>query len=207
MERGNTKRDMAVSLTKGVIGALPYVGPLVAEVVGTLIPNQRLERIEDFLKILEEKIVAAEKEKIQARFKSEEFIDLFEDSIQQAARALSDERKQYLASLVKNSLTSEKIKYIKMKRLLSLLNNLNDFEILYLSYKSLSVREGHEFYAKHKELFTVPSPHTMSPDEEFEKLAIYESHENNLLNLGLLKPDMKASMLGRMLLQVIDLEK
>ena len=44
------KRDIAITLTKGVVGATPWVGSLVAGVIDTLIPNQRVDRIVDYFR-------------------------------------------------------------------------------------------------------------------------------------------------------------
>ena len=54
-------------LGKGLVGAIPFVGPLVAEIVGAVIPNQRIERIESLLKILESKITDEDKPKIEKK--------------------------------------------------------------------------------------------------------------------------------------------
>ena len=54
MNTENTKKDYAVSIGKGILGAIPIVGPLMAETVGSIIPNQRIDRINDFLLKLEE---------------------------------------------------------------------------------------------------------------------------------------------------------
>ena len=44
-ELGNTSIDIITSLAKGTVGAVPFVGSLVAEIVGNIIPNQRVDRI------------------------------------------------------------------------------------------------------------------------------------------------------------------
>ena len=49
-------KDLATIFGKGLVGAIPFVGPLAAEIVGSIIPNQRIDRIETFLKMLESKI-------------------------------------------------------------------------------------------------------------------------------------------------------
>ena len=59
------KKDLAVSLTKGALGAIPFVGGLVAEAVGTLIPNQRVERIADLLASLESMVSEMEQERVK----------------------------------------------------------------------------------------------------------------------------------------------
>jgi len=35
------KTDIATILSKGLVGAIPFIGPLAAEIVGAIIPNQR----------------------------------------------------------------------------------------------------------------------------------------------------------------------
>ena len=94
------KTDLAVSLGKGILGAIPIVGPLMAEIVGHVIPNQRLDRLERFLRILEMKVGDVEQGKLKERFAKEEFVDLLEDGMLHASRALSDERKSYIASII-----------------------------------------------------------------------------------------------------------
>ena len=105
MEQKNRSVDLRVRLYKGIIGVFPVIGPLAAEVVDTLIPNQRLDRIEDFLQKLDEKINELELSSIESSFRAPEFIDLFEDGMYQAARSLSDKKKEYIACILKNSLT------------------------------------------------------------------------------------------------------
>jgi hypothetical protein len=43
MSVGVTPVDIRTALYKGIIGAFPVVGPLAAEAIGNLIPNQRLD--------------------------------------------------------------------------------------------------------------------------------------------------------------------
>jgi hypothetical protein len=136
--------DIAAIIGKGLLGAIPFVGPLAAEIVGAIIPNQRIDRIETVLRLLETKISEEDKEKVKQRIVSPESVDLIEDGFVQASRALSEERKEYIASLLKNSLTDDQLKHIEYKRLLSILGELNDLEVLIL--KSLT------FYTEKKEV-------------------------------------------------------
>ena len=57
---GTNKIDIAVAIGKGVVGAAPLVGPLIAEVLSVLIPNQRIDRITRLIKKLDEKVAALE---------------------------------------------------------------------------------------------------------------------------------------------------
>src|SRR5262245_41856645 len=108
----NNKRDKLTLAAKGIVGAIPVVGALAAEIVGAIIPNQRLDRIARFLELLAEKVAHLEESSIAAKMRTEEFIDLFEDGMIQASRAMSDERKQHLASLFQNALENETLDHL-----------------------------------------------------------------------------------------------
>lgn len=184
------KADIAAILGKGLVGAIPFVGPLAAEIVGTTIPNQRIDRIESLLRLLESKILEDEKEKVKQRIVSPEYVDLMEDGFWQAARALSEERKDYIASLLKNSLTDDELRYIEYKRVMSILGELNDLEILILKSTSM-YRRGEEykkFWDVHGDALELPSVVFGETTEEgIDKRAIYGAHTLHLINLGLLR--------------------
>lgn len=197
----STKRtDIAAIIGKGVLGAIPFVGPLAAEIVGVLIPNQRIDRIESLLKLLESKIPEVDRAKVERNIYSQESIDLIEDGFIQASRALSEERKEYIASLLKNSLTEDEIKHIEYKRLLSMLGELNDLEVLILKSKTMhsDQPENKEFWEVHKNVLTSPMAHIGSSLEEIDKHTIYQTHKLHLANLGLLKPRFKKTKRGEL---------
>ena len=81
-----TRRYQGIALTKGVLGAIPFVGSFVAEVVGQIIPEQRTERLESFVRLLGERLSVIEKDDLGARFRQPENVDLFEEGAIQAAR-------------------------------------------------------------------------------------------------------------------------
>jgi len=192
--------DIAAIIGKGLLGAIPFVGPLAAEIVGAVIPNQRIDRIESLLKLLESKITEADRAKVEQNIYSPESIDLIEDGFIQASRAISEERKEYIASLLKNSLTDDEVKHIEYKRLLSTLGELNDLEVLIL--KSQTMYRGHpeyqEFWEAHKCALTAPIAHMGSSQDEIDKHTIYQTHKLHLANLGLLKPRFKKPKRGEL---------
>lgn len=185
----NKDSNLTTIIAKGLLGGIPFVGPLAAEVVGSLIPNQRIDRIESFLRKLEAKINEEDKDNIMERIKNPESIDLLEDSFIQASRALSEERKDYIASLLKNSLTDEKLKYIEYKKLLILLGDLNDIEILMLKLYVLKRNspEYNEFLKLHRSTLAFRAPSRDSSQEEKDKYTVYQTHSRHLLSIGLLK--------------------
>ena len=224
------KADVVATIGKGLVGAIPFVGPLAAEIVGTIIPNQRIDRIESTLRLLESKILESDKEKVKQRIVTPEYVDLMEDGFWQTVRALSEERKDYIASLLKNSLTDDELKCIEYKRLIFILGELNDIEILILKSKSMErgTREYQEFYDAQKNSIAWLIPiDSGATQEEKDRYAIYKTYNLHLTNLGLLKGRFKTlrkgdlpefdqetgmikatsygiTMLGRLLLRSID---
>ena len=183
----NKMSDIAVILGKVGISSIPTVGPLVAEIIGNLIPDLRFKRIFSLLEALESKIDPEEKEKIEARMLEEKSVDLMEDGFLQAARALSEERIEHIASLLKNSLTDEDLERSAYKRLLFLLGEINDGEVIILKSYSMYGTEQQEFWENHREVLTAPVVYLGASQEEVDKNAIYETYKMNLTHLGLLR--------------------
>ena len=44
----NTKTDSDIYLLKSIFGTIPFAGSILSEVVGQIIPNQRLDRIRTY---------------------------------------------------------------------------------------------------------------------------------------------------------------
>jgi hypothetical protein len=197
-DEGNSKVDIAVAIGKGVVGSLPFIGPLVAEVVGTIIPNQRIDRIERFVKKLDEKVKSLDREDVEERFASLEFVDLLEDGMYQAAQTLSDERLDYISSLLKNGLADDELRHIELKRLLSLLDEINDAEVVILraqAYHSESDPET-SFRERHQNVLKIRAAHKESSQREVDEAAIYSNFKNHLERLGLLRPRFKRPRRG-----------
>jgi hypothetical protein len=45
--------DYVTSAAQGILGAIPFAGSLLAELAGTVIPNQQIDRIAKFAEVLE----------------------------------------------------------------------------------------------------------------------------------------------------------
>jgi hypothetical protein len=190
----NRRTDLLVSTAKGLAGAIPLIGTMVGEVIDNLIPDQRQDRIIKFCRVLNEKLSNLEEKQsnveiwqkeLEERFKEEAFIDLFEDGLYQAVRALTDERKEYIAAILKNGLSQDKLNYIQQKKLLNLLEQLNDVEIIWLQDHALA--HSNEFFEKHQNVL-MPANNTIgSHQKEQDKHLIQKSYKAHLVNLGLLK--------------------
>ena len=192
--------DALVAYTKGGLGAIPYFGTLFGEVASQIIPNQRIDRISKFVIILESKLKKLQftVEELKQKIQKEEYVNLFEEGVWQAARSSSQERKEYISSLLTNSLTDEAINEIQQGVLLSLLGDLNDNEVIILFGSSMRVRLGREseFQKKHENVLMKPLVHMSSPQEELDIAAVYETYRGKLVNLNLLKRDFKKPKKG-----------
>jgi len=193
------KKKYAVSIGKGILGAIPIVGPLIAETVGSIIPNQRIDRINDFLLKLEEKIKDIDQEQTKLRFKSEEFIDILEEGMLQAAKSLTKERKEYIASLVANGIKDEDIEHVQKKLILNLLNELNDAEIIILQSYGLPPGEEKEFFEQHKEILMPPPPALRNQDPSLiDDRTLFDAQKSHLARLNLITPTYKKTKKGEL---------
>jgi hypothetical protein len=188
MTLDTNKTDYAVSITKGILGAIPVVGPLAAEVIGNLIPNQRIDRIKRLLNILEEKVKELDKERLDNEFRKEEFIDLLEDGFYQAARALSKDRLEQISNLIANGLKEEDADYIRYKKFLSLLASLNDIEVMFLIMYGRFEMHDNSYMEKHIDVLRLKPATLGSSQEDIEKSIVQETYKSHLAELGLVRP-------------------
>jgi outer membrane murein-binding lipoprotein Lpp len=181
--------DYFTSAIKSIFGAAPYVGSLFSELAGTVIPNQRVDRIASFVEKLDKKVANLEKEFLMSQLSNKYFSDLLEESLHHVVRAITDERREYIANLISNSLSLQDIQYIESKHLLRILGELNDIEIIWLNHHQ-RISHGHdrEFYNKHLVVLEPVFVSMADPPLVHNKEAIQNSYKEHLSRLGLLKP-------------------
>jgi hypothetical protein len=196
-------------------GAISLVGPFAAEAFNLLIPNQRQKRVEELLTILSANICSMDKKAVEQRFNSPEFLDIFEDCVHQAVRATSQERLEYLASVLERSLSTEKIQHLKTKRLLSILSELNDIEVIILQSYNYEGCKNDEFKEKHEQIFKNDKWVQDVSESCREDYSMFLNYENHLISLGLIGPkDTRKNIhqtyltpYGGMLLKLVGVEK
>src|SRR2546423_3740006 len=178
MDLDTNRSDIATAFFKGLVNSAPFVGPFLAEAMGIAIPNQKLDRLITFARVLDDKIKYLKEDTVKLKMETEEFMDLLEDSLIQASRAMTDERRGYIAALLKNSITNEALSHIEEKKLLTLLSELNDAEILTLKFHSLSADGRRKFAALHKDLFAPIDRSLGAPEENMDRAALRDSYRN-----------------------------
>ncbi len=189
--------DRITSLAKGVFGAAPFVGPLAAEIIGNIIPNQRVDRITSFVQKLDDRLKNLEQDVLRKRTADLQFVDIMEDAFFQAARAVSDERLDHIANVVAHGISAEERNQAENKQMLWLLGQLNDAEIVILRSKLAMTSEDFEldaeFRKNHTRLLAPDTTHMGSSEEEFEEAALKTSYRAHLHDLGLTRKRFKRS--------------
>lgn len=199
---GNTSRDIVASLAKGTTGMVPFVGSLIAEVVGNIIPNQRVDRIVRFVELLEQRLGKFEEETLRRKLVDPQVVDILEDSFTQAARATTQKRLEHIANAVANGISAEDLDQAQVKRILWLLGQLTDEEIVILRSKLAQttddVHRDAEFREKHEQLLAPDVTHMGSSEDEFEEAALKASFHQHLFDLGLVRHRYRAPRRGEL---------
>jgi hypothetical protein len=211
-------QEFALAYAKGLVSAIPVIGGLTVELLNFAIPNQRQERIETLLNILASRVFNISEQELKQKFQSTDFIDIFEDVLLQSVRATSQERLEYLASVLEKGLKEEDFDRIQSKRLLEILEKINDTEVLLLQYHALSQYEAEKL----RDFMNIRG--RIFDNDDLQKKAMFDHYLDNLITLGLIDPcdcepkfssnrqyiatddPICATQLGYMLLQLIDLK-
>jgi hypothetical protein len=118
----NTAKDKAQEVTlatiKGGISLIPGIGPIAAEVLGTYIPNRRMERVE-------------KPEYIQERMKEDDFINLFEQAAYDAAKSKEENRLRAIGKILSSGVNIN-AKIAQAEKYLSIIRDLDDLDLLLL---------------------------------------------------------------------------
>ena len=181
--------DRVSAAARSGVGWLPVVGPLLTEVVSAVVPNQRLDRIAKFAGELERRLQKLEASaQIVEQLREESFTDILEEGVIQASRSLSDDRRRYIASLVCGSLSPATIQYADSKRLLQILGEISDIEIILLrSYRRPTASGDEDFRHRHIKILRRPLVPDGAPQEEVDKQALQDSYREHLVQLNLLE--------------------
>jgi len=188
--------DYVASFIKATIGEVPIVGSLISEIICNIIPNQRLDRIRSFLQKLAEHLSKLEID-FQTKLRQLNNIDIFEDGCWQAIRAVSEQRMEYIANLVIAGITAEQGEHMRYKKLLFILNDLNDIEILLLYAYGKSMFGDNSLFEKHPEI-RPPMATMQSSPEEFEAANIHEAYKKTLVDWGLLRETYRTPRKGEL---------
>jgi hypothetical protein len=184
---GGGSTDPAKALLKGVLSSIPFIGGVVSEIVGHIIPDQRFDRLESYVRHLGEEMQRIGTSQAEQKLKEPENVDLFEDGAFASARAMSDDRRLRIARLVAYGISGDELARLEAKRLLALLAQLDDGQVIVLSsYLSKNQRDP-EFLETHENLLAPVRAHLGSSRAEHDVALVRELGREQLVALRLLQ--------------------
>lgn len=197
-ELGSTRRDKVVALTAGAIGSLPGVGSILAAVISVTIPQQRQQRLEEYVRMLDARLRSVSGEEAKRRLDNPETVDLFEEGAWQSARALSQDRREYIASVVTRGITGDEMNRTEAKRLLNILREVDDSQIIFLAAHLRKYSHDPDFRARHAAVLDPVNAHMGVDPAVFEAEAVQRAGDAQLVRLELLRPRFKKAPKGQL---------
>lgn len=189
------KSDFLAQLAKSGLGAIPLAGSLLSEVASSLIPNQRIDRIVKFAEKLEEKLTKLDESYIRTQLTNENFVDVLEEGIIQAAKSLSEERREYISAIIANGLSNKEVKFNETRHFLKLLGEINDVEVILLRFYLVPTIGGDKKFRKKHETIIMGKPVTIgSPQIEKDKETIKLTYKEHLASINLLQREYESDI-------------
>jgi hypothetical protein len=185
---GNNRNDHFLAGLRALLGPVPVASAIV-ELFTIIIPNQRQDRCEEYLVQLAKRLDELGI-KLEANSVEPEKIALIESGAVDAARAISEERIKYIVNCVADGLAESARETIHHKRLLGILAQLDDEEILIL----------HGAATNNSALFDKlrpPAPVRADDDAGTEKYAMWTAAWSRLETLHLIEFIHETEELGR----------
>lgn len=190
--------EIAASLLKSFASIVPF-GSIFSELFQYIIPQYREKRIIAYLTILSSKFSSFDEGFIKSNFTDEHFIGLLEDSFRVAVNTVSEKKREYIANIIVKSITSKDVEYTNQKYLLSLLNELNDIEIIILNYENGKMFSDYrnKVYEENKDILGLKTVKIGEPKEIHDKSTFINTYYGNLVRLGLLNERFQTPSKGR----------
>jgi len=217
--RKYTQQDLLAATIRVGLSLTGPLGAIAAEFITEFIPQQRIDRLTDFVEKLAEVLKESDEQFKERLSSSNGFAALAEQVAVSAVRTASTDHRADLAELLKHGLSSSEAEMLEEQALLSLRDRINDAQVLLLmNYSNFkpTLRDGERsaFQQMHSGLFSINPPPRGSSTEDQRRWTMREHYESELATLGLLRdtegiaksgPQRKYEItsLGRLLLQAI----
>lgn len=187
-----TAEDGAASSVRIALASAGPMGAIVAEFITQFIPNQRLDRLQDFTEQLANRLTGLESAFQERIRESAAYASLVEEASLAAVRTPSRERRYDLAAFLRTGLSQTDADLLGHEALLGVLDGLNEVQILILiSYAfraTLNDPEYEDFKRQHPGVFDVQQPVLNRPDDVVRRRWTMDQHYRSELEArGLLK--------------------
>jgi hypothetical protein len=209
--------DYTTSILKSVFGLIPIVGPVAQELLGIIIPRQRMDRVVKFVELLSEDFnkIRVDFDSFLSKVSDARYSTLFYKACVGSADAYSEERIKYIKNIFVYGLEQKDMQVYKAEGLLNLLNKVTDIEIVYLRCYYLykwDLQGFKEYQAKTGLYILQPNIHGGMSREEIDDEVAKSIYLRNLVSYGLLEIELdirgkskyKCSSVGDLLIRTID---
>jgi hypothetical protein len=186
--------DKLAALNRALVGAIPYAGPAISEIICALIPNQRLSRAIKFLNTINYKV----EELADSLQRNVGKVGLIETGLKAATNSNYEEKCEWIGNIVIGGI-SDKVEVPIAESLISIVEDLNREQIILLYYSAIyyhqSIVEKGKFVARFPEVFELHNEFI----RDDEKRALLQNKERlnttKLLNLGLIENSFRIPIL------------
>lgn len=133
---GASRADRLAAVARAGAGLVPIVGSALTEIVNELAPNQRLDRVEKYIILLQNEVTKLSEAKnidnIDSKMKEPESIALLESGARLSARFITDERRVHVSRLVAEGIIGADSDKLITERFLSIYGELDDGDLALL---------------------------------------------------------------------------
>lgn len=185
-----TNKDRVVDILKGAGGAIPYGGALISEILGMVIPNQRLDRVVTFIEKLSNDFndLSITIDELKVKLYEPEYSSLFYKACSASANSVDEDKIKYIKNLFKFGISIEKENAFQLEELIKIIDELNRVEILYLTqyfYMRYDFQKYKELEKQDRLEPIKPNLYLSMSQEEYDSEVVKEVYSNKLLRLGL----------------------
>lgn len=201
MPTTNTKpnsTDIRAQALRAVAGLVPG-GSIISEYLVNRIPEQRIERVIQYLEQLSQRLDRLE---VSVSLNDPRFVELFEDAFDQASRSHSTERTGYLTRIILPNEPTNEAEWQVRRKLLQILRELTDLDIdiliEHLDFESL-IKVQRKYQASSS--ITLQQRKEFSDQQMFaaeSRSSYFDMHVATLERLRLLLPVIKKPDFSRM---------
>ncbi len=160
--------------------------PLVGAVSGLFlqeISGRRLKRFKLYIEVLNNKYENLEK----LCHSHDTRLNLVEEGVYHATRAYSEERIKHIASIIANGISGKGKEETEASRMLKILAELEDEQIIVLAYYLDKNRDNEEFYNTHANVLEQKIDFIGGGIERSDEATMQETAKLQLVRLGLLQ--------------------
>ena len=193
----NKAIDVIVSGASAAVGMVPLVGGFLSEIVQEVIPNQRQDRIVEFIKEINSKLQEMEYalNKLENNFKNYKYGAFTYKCLRNVVNEVYSEKIEYYRNICVSGLTGEEKELNRKERILNIFSDMDYFEILYLKvyyYLKWYNKEQVEKIKKELGVISLKPDYIMNMSQEsFKQETFKQITLNNLTKNGLLEQEIK----------------